>query len=101
MEMALTFGGYETADGVTLPRRMHMRFRMQGSLPDAQLAEIRQEMEAMLAATASETSDDAVEGRTMAEIMLRILNGEPVEISAAVEEVRVNPGPPRWSDMSP
>lgn len=37
----------------------------------------------------------------MLEIMLRMLKGEPVDFSAVVEEVRVNSGPPRWSDMSP
>ena len=100
-ELALTFGEYETADGVTLPRRMHMRFRLQVNVPEAQRAEARQEIEAMLAEGATDTSDEATEGRTMLEIMLRMLNGEPVDVSAVVEEVRVNSGPPRWSDMSP
>lgn len=100
-ELALTFGGYETADGVTLPRRMHMRFHLQVNAPQASLAEARREIEALLAETATETSDDATEGRTMLEMMLRMLNGEPVDVSAVVEEVRVNPGPPRWSDMGP
>lgn len=100
-ELAVTFGAYETADGVTLPRRMHMRFRFQVNAPEAEFAEARQEIEAMLAAAATDTSDEAAEGRTMLEMMLRMLKGEPVDFSAEVEEVRVNSGPPRWSDMSP
>ncbi len=43
-------------------------------------------------------SDDAVQGRLMVEVMVRMVNGEPVEIPAVVEEVRVNTGPPRWFD---
>lgn len=100
-EVALTFGGYETADGVTLPRRMHMRFRLQVNLPEAQRAEARREIETALAEAGTDTSDEATEGRTMLEIMLRLMKGEPVEVPAVVEEVRVNAGPPRWSEMSP
>jgi hypothetical protein len=100
-EVALTFGGYEAADGVTLPRRMHMHFRLRMNVPEAQRAEARREIEAMLAEGATDTSDEATEGRTMLEIMLRMLNGEPVDVPAVVEEVRVNSGPPRWSDLSP
>lgn len=100
-EVALTFGGYETADGVTLPRRMHMHFRLQLNVPEAQRAEARREIEAMLAGSGADTSDEATEGRTMLEIMLRMLNGEPVDVPAVVEEVRVNAGPPGWSEMSP
>jgi hypothetical protein len=100
-ELVLTFGGYETADGVTLPRRMHMHFRLQLNAPEARLAEARQEFEAMLADAATDTSDEAAEGRAMLEMMVRMLKGEPVDVSAVVEEVRVNSGPPRWSDMSP
>jgi hypothetical protein len=100
-ELALTFGGYETADGVTLPRRMHMHFRLQVNVPEAARAEARRDIEAMLAEAGTDTSDEATEGRTMLEIMLRLMKGEPVEVPAVVEEVRVNSGPPRWSEMSP
>lgn len=101
LELAVTFGGYETADGVTLPRRMHLHYRIQVNMPEARRAEMRQEMEALLAQAPADTSDEDVEARTMIEIMLRMLKGEPVDLSAVVEEVRVNSGPPRWSDMSP
>jgi hypothetical protein len=97
LDLAVTFGGYETAGGVTLPRRMHVRLRISGKLSDVERAEMRQEAEATLAEPAS---DDTLEMRLMAEMTLRVLNGEPVEVLAVVEEVRVNAGPPAWSDRS-
>lgn len=93
MEVALTLGGYETADGATLPRRMHMRLRLQVNLSDAERAEMRQELEPMLAEVAADTSEEGAEMRLMVQTYVRLVNGEPIEMSAVVEEVRVNAGP--------
>lgn len=96
VDMAMTFGGWETADGVTLPRRMHMHLRMQANLSDAQRETMRSEIAPMLRDLAGDPSQEAAQTRLLLEMFLRMLNGEPMDVAAVVEEVRVNAGPPEW-----
>lgn len=96
LDMAMTFGGYETADGVTLPRRMHMHLRMQANLRDEQRETLRNEVAPLLQDLAGDDSQEAAQTRLLLEMFLRMLNGEPMDVAAAVEEVRVNAGPPAW-----
>ncbi len=99
LDMVLTFGGYETIDGVTLPRRMHVQVRMQTRMGDEQRAAMRSEVSAMLQDAAADTSQEAAQIRLLTEMFLRMLDGEPMDIPAVVEEVQVNAGPPAWATV--
>jgi hypothetical protein len=97
VDMVMTYGGYETTGGLTLPRRVRMQLRMQTNLSDAQRTLMQNEMQPMLADLAADSSQEAAQTRLLMEMFLRMLDGEPMDVPATVEDVRVNPGRPEWA----
>ncbi|HEX6036652.1 hypothetical protein [Longimicrobium sp.] len=93
--LQMTFSDHAAVNGVTVPRRLHVLLRMQANLTDEQRAAMRDGLTAQLAAPA-DPSQTAVQTRMLMEMFLRMLDGETMEISADVEDVRVNTGPPAW-----
>jgi hypothetical protein len=100
LDMVMTYGGYASADGLTLPQRMRMQLRMQINLGEARRTQMREEMQQVLAELAADPSEEAAQNRLLFEMFLRILNGEEMNIPATVESVRVNTGRPEWAQDS-
>ncbi|HYW12053.1 MAG TPA: hypothetical protein VE871_08850 [Longimicrobium sp.] len=97
LDMEMTYGGYESINGITLPRRMRMVLRMQVNLGDEQRAAIRDEMRTILQGMAADTSQDAAQTRMLIGMFLRMLDGEAMEIPGTIEDVQVNTGRPEWA----
>jgi hypothetical protein len=98
-EMAMTFGGYESVNGVTLPRRWGMHVRMRMNLSAEQLAPHRDEMTQLLGEIDQMGSDPPIEiqqTRMLIEMGLAMLNGEPLDVAGVLEDVQMNAGPPAW-----
>lgn len=98
-DMVMTFGGYESIGGVTLPRRWGVHMRMRINLTEAQLAPHRDEMTQMLSQIdqlGSEASTEHLQTRMLIGMSLALLNGDPVDVAGVLEEVQVNAGPPAW-----
>lgn len=97
VDMVMTFGGYEAVGGVTLPRRWGMHVRMQTRLSDEQIAAQRTRMTQMHGQLGSGTSAEALQTRMLLEMFVRMLDGEAMDVSAELEDVQVNAGPPAWA----
>ncbi len=96
VDMEMTYGGYESINGITLPRRMRMIVRMQVNLTDEQRATLRDEIRPMLEGLAADTSEEAVQMRMLMDTFMRMLNGEAMDMTGTIEDVQVNTGRPEW-----
>lgn len=97
LDMETTYGGYESINGVTLPRRMRMVLRMQVNLGEEQRAAMRDEMRTTFDGLAADTSQDAEQTRMLISMFLRMLDGGAMEIPGTIEDVQVNTGRPEWA----
>lgn len=94
VDMELHFDGYESIGGVTLPRRWRIVTRMQINLTDAERQEMRDRLHGMIS---SGTPQENAQMRVLAGLMRQMLDGEPMDVTATVQEVQVNPGRPAWA----
>lgn len=94
VDMELHFDGYESFNGVTLPRRWRIVARMQANLTDAERQEMRDQLHGMLG---SGTAEEEAQMRMLVDLMRQMLAGEPMDVTATVEDVQVNPGRPEWA----
>ena len=99
MDMDLVFSDYQAFNGVTLPRRMRMETRTEHRLDQEELTAMREELQGMLSDVGTDTSPEAQQTRLLVEMFVQVLSGEPLAISAVVEDVQVNTGRPAWADQ--
>lgn len=96
MEVTMDFRDYQETDGLTVPRRLRMDVRADLELTDEQ----RQMMQAGIAAARMQMeADDSEEGRQMmalVDLFMGMLTTGHMTMDVAVENVRVNQGPPSW-----
>ncbi len=92
--MSLDLGDYAGTGGVVVPRRLHMRMRME--VDPQQRQAMQRDVERMLTALQGDPSERAGEMRLMMEGFTLLLRGEEMDLPITVEEVRVNAGPPGW-----
>ncbi|HST62014.1 MAG TPA: hypothetical protein VLK84_25155 [Longimicrobium sp.] len=94
VDMELHFDGYESFNGVTLPRRWRIVTRMQANLTDAERQEMRDQVQGLMG---SGTAEEEAQNRMLVDLMRQMLDGEPMDVTATVEDVQVNPGRPEWA----
>jgi hypothetical protein len=94
VDMELHFDGYESFNGVTLPRRWRIVTRMRVNLSDAERQEMRDQLHGVMG---SGTAEEEAQTRMLVDLMGRMLDGEPMDVTATVEDVQVNPGRPAWA----
>lgn len=96
MSLTIALADYRETDGVTAPRRLQLSLRMEMEEMDAEeIADMRKE----LAELREMEGMDSPEMREFLEVMeffgQLMLTGR-LDLDVAVEEVRVNTGPPAW-----
>ena len=94
VDMELHFDGYEAIDGVTLPRRWRIVTRLRSNLTGAELQEMRDQLHGMMG---SGTAEEDAQNRMLVDLMRRMLDGEPMDVTATVVDVQANPGRPAWA----
>lgn len=96
LQATLIMDDYQTTDGLTLPRTLHMTMRMELDLDSKERQSLREDLEAAREALAGQESPEAQEMSRMLDLFGGMMMGEGAAIPLQVEEVRVNPGRPSW-----
>jgi hypothetical protein len=94
----LVLEGYEAINGVTLPRRWRIVVGVQMDLTDAERQQMHEQLSRM---DLTGTAQEVAEIRMLNDLTRRVLDGQPMEVTATVEDVQVNPLRPVWAPARP
>jgi hypothetical protein len=100
-QLAITIDAAEhrETDGLTIPRQLRVRMRLKAQDVDRDAVQaMRDQMAAVLAELEGSSQPEAAEMMVMLRTFAQLLSDEGMDLRLAVEDVRVNPGPPEWLD---
>jgi len=98
MDVRVDFDDYRETDGLTVPHLLRMAMDVDLDLSDDERAITKSGIAAARAGLKEDDSEEARQAAVLIDLFLGLLNEGRMELSATVEDVRVNTGPPSWFD---
>lgn len=96
VDASIDWAAYQTAGGLTLPRRLRVRMRMEMKAGPEERRAMRENLVEAAAELEGDDSPEAQQMRELLELYRAILSGSGMDLQMRMEDVRVNPGPPFW-----